>query len=214
MEAEKETQLVDLEADIEEFRQLLKNHATRANVKKVLEGWIEKCEQEKKHMAKILETQYPKKIEDQKTAESAEPVDVALKAIDKMVYEPLNKFGWDQKDKQVKIYVTSGIDGVGSLPKGQVVCEFEDQSFDLKVQDLDGKNYRLRIPETQEALDVGKCKFNVKSNGITVTLIKQDPSKHWTDLKPKKSLVSKDQNAAAKSKNPQGDLMEMMKEMY
>ena len=91
----------------------------------------------------------------------------------------------------MKVYITSGIDGVGKLPKGQVVCEFENQSFDLKIQDLDGRNFRLKIPEVQEDLDIGACKYNVKSNGVTITLIKKDPSKHWTDIKPKKSLVSK-----------------------
>ena len=65
-----------------------------------------------------------------------------------MTYETLTKFGWDQQDKKVKIYVTSGVDGIGKLSKGQVVCEFEDQSFDLKIQDLNGKNLRLKIPET------------------------------------------------------------------
>ena len=56
MEAEKEQQLVDLDADIEEFKMLLNTHATRKNVKTVLEGWILKCEQERVKMQKILET--------------------------------------------------------------------------------------------------------------------------------------------------------------
>ena len=95
MQAKQEQQMVDLDADIEEFRQLLDKHATRPNVKKVLEAWIEKCQAEKVHMEKILETQYPKKVEDVKSTEPSEPVDIALKQIDKMVYEPLGKFGWD-----------------------------------------------------------------------------------------------------------------------
>jgi len=43
----KEQHILDLEADINEFRSLLSDHATRPNVKKVLEGWIEKCDSEK-----------------------------------------------------------------------------------------------------------------------------------------------------------------------
>ena len=66
---------------------MLKNNATRPNVKKVLESWIQKCENEKKSIEKILEAQLPKKIEkkeEEKTAESSaeSPVDTALKAID------------------------------------------------------------------------------------------------------------------------------------
>ena len=211
--------MAELDADIAEFKEILANNAKRANVKKVLQSWVDKCELEKKSMQKIIDAQQPKKIEpkkdDQTTTSSQEsPVDVALKAIDNIQYESLQKFGWDQSGSKVQIYITSGVDGIGSLPKGQVVCEFEDQSFDLRIQDLDGRNLRLKIPQTQEALDIGSCKYKIKSNGVTITLLKKDPSKHWTDLKPKKSLVSTDRNKAEKSKNPQGDLMEMMKEMY
>lgn len=145
----KDPMLIELEADIQEFKDILNNNATRDNVKKVLQGWIDKCEMEKTSMEKILETQQPKKIEkkeEEKTDGDGNPVDAALKAIDNIQYESLQKFGWDQSDKKVSIYVTSGVDGVGSLPKGQVVCEFEDQSVDLRIQGLNGKNLRLRIP--------------------------------------------------------------------
>ena len=66
-----------------------------------------------------------------------------------MQFETIAKFGWDQEGKKVKVYITSGIDGVGSIPKDNISCEFEDTSFDLKIQDLNGKNYRLRIPTLQ-----------------------------------------------------------------
>lgn len=36
------------------------------------------------------------------------------------------------KDK-VSVYVMSGIDGVGDLPKENVTCKFTKSSFDLKV---------------------------------------------------------------------------------
>ena len=55
--------MMELEADIDEFQIMLDKHATRPNVKKVLEGWIEKCNTEKKSMEKILAAQFPKKIE-------------------------------------------------------------------------------------------------------------------------------------------------------
>lgn len=64
-----------------------------------------------------------------------------------MKYESIVKFGWDQNKAKVKIYITSGLDGVGKIPKENTTCEYEDNSLDLKVQGLNGKNYRLRIPE-------------------------------------------------------------------
>lgn len=87
--------MVELQADIDEFRILLDNHATRPNVKKVLESWIQKCETEKKSMEALLETQFPKKIEKPEENKSEDPVDQALKIIDQMTYESLTRFGWD-----------------------------------------------------------------------------------------------------------------------
>ena len=74
-------------------------------------------------------------------------MDNALDMIEKMNYETIMNFGWDQSGGKVKVYLTSGVDGIGELPKGQVVCDFYDKSFDLRIQSLNGKNYRLKIPE-------------------------------------------------------------------
>ena len=82
-------------------------------------------------MEKIFETEYPKKLdEEMKKAVASDPIESALSAIK---YESLTKFGWDQQDNKVKVYITSCIDGVGKLPKGNVVCDFEDKSLDLKI---------------------------------------------------------------------------------
>ena len=66
-----------------------------------------------------------------------------------MKYESIVKFGWDQEKSKVKIYITSGLDGVGKIHSDNICCEFEDNAIDLKVQGLHDKNYRLRIPELQ-----------------------------------------------------------------
>ena len=83
---------------------------------------------------------------EQATPKKIDPVEHAIKKIDTMIFETISKFGWDDEGKKVKVYITSGIDGVGNIPKDNIVCEFEDLSFDLKIQGLNNKNYRLRIP--------------------------------------------------------------------
>ena len=53
-----------------------------------------------------------------------------------MKFTAIEKYGWDQADKKVKIYITSGIDGIGQSVKDkktEVSCEFEDNSFDLQI---------------------------------------------------------------------------------
>ena len=127
----------------------------------------------------------------------------------------LTKFGWDQQGGKIKVYITSGIDGVGNIPKDQIACEFTDTSVDLQIYGLNGNNYRLRIPELQYTVDIAKCKYNVKSNGINITLAKEKPAEHWTDLKPKKSLLSdKTKKATSDKTDAMGNIMGMMKDMY
>jgi len=76
-----------------------------------------------------------------------DPITKALNKIDEMKFESITKFGWDQKDTFVKVYITSGLDGIGKIPKENITFEVEDDNLDLKVQNLNNKNYRLRIPE-------------------------------------------------------------------
>ena len=56
-----------------------------------------------------------------------DPGTAALNHIDNTVYETITKFGWDQSEGKVKIYISSGFDGVYKIPKDDVVCEFEDR---------------------------------------------------------------------------------------
>ncbi len=68
------------------------------------------------------------------------PVENALNQIENMQFETIKNFGWDQSGNKIKVYITSGIDGVGAIGKDQVVCEFYDKSFDLRIQGLNNKN--------------------------------------------------------------------------
>ena len=145
-----------------------------------------------------------------------DPVAAALKSIERAEYDSITKFGWDQAGMKVKVYLTS-LEGIGSIPKDNIVCEFEANSFDLRIQGLNGKNLRLKVPELQGPISVAECKHNVKSNSITITLQK-DKDEWWSDLKPKKTLLEKKPEAQKKKQKEEGDamggLMDMMKEMY
>ena len=130
-----------------------------------------------------------------------------------MEYETITKFGWDQANGKVKVYITSGLDGVGKIPKENITCEFEDDKFDLRIQNLNNKNYRLKIAQLQNKIKFGECKFNIKSNGISITLVK-DGSDHWTDLKPKQSMFGKEDPKIDENGDPLAGMQNMMKEMY
>ena len=85
----------------------------------------------------------------------------------------------------MKIYITSGIEGVQNLPEDHVECVFEESTVDLKINGLPTKkgpqNFRLR------AILGGKvtpdaCKYSVGENRISVTLKKADETATWDDL--------------------------------
>ena len=101
-----------------------------------------------------------------------------------MKWVPITKYGWDQTDAKVKIYITSGIDGIQENP-ANVTCEFEDKCFDLRIQDLGGKNLRLKVPTLQNEISLSESSFKVGKNKATITL-KKSTKENWTDLHTKK----------------------------
>ena len=75
------------------------------------------------------------------------PAPVKPMGTDGVVFNPIPSFGWDQDDygkepNHVYVYVTSGMDGVGEV-KDRVSCQFTERSFDMRILDFGGKNYRL-----------------------------------------------------------------------
>lgn len=134
----------------------------------------------------------------------------------------MSKYGWEQEGNAVKIYVTSGIDGIGKHDKNNIDCEFSDQAVDLRILAFNGKNLRLKITPLNGLIDPAACKLKVKSNSLTLELIKAK-NKRWDDIKEKKKTAgSSDDNAKTSDKkkkpsdidNPTASLMNMMKEMY
>lgn len=75
-----------------------------------------------------------------------DPIQKGLEDAAKLNWVNIVKYGWDQPDGKVKIYLTDNLEGVKELPQGAITCEFEDDALDLKIVGLKGKNYRLWIP--------------------------------------------------------------------
>ena len=134
---------------------------------------------------------------------------------DTVTYRALNSFGWEQDDKEVKVRITSGLDGVGKLAKECVQVDFGDRSFDLKVKDLNGANYRLKIAPLNKEISIKDSRFQIKTNSVTITLAKKERG-NWDDVKEKPPLFKPKEKGKdnEKDEDPQASLMNMMKEMY
>lgn len=121
--------------------------------------------------------------------------------------------------KCCRLYITSGVDGIGKHLKDNIDCEFTDTGIDFRILNFNGgKNYRLKIQPLHDLIDPAASKFKVKSNSITIDLVKKK-SKHWSDIKPAKSLTKAAESMDKKKKdedeeNPGGNLMGLMKELY
>jgi len=110
----------------------------------------------------------------------------------------------------VYIYITSGLDGVGEC-KERVSCDFGKNSVDLKIHDLNGKNYRLVLNNLDKDIDPDQSKAIVKKNNIKLKLRKVKGTygyDSWIDLKAKRAKDTE------KNADPSAGLMDMMKQMY
>ena len=120
--------------------------------------------------------------------------------------------------QKVKIYITSGVNEIGKLPTDQINCDFQKISFDLKVHGLNGKNYRLKINDLQENIIASESKFQIKSNGVSITLLKEKPNDTWGSLYKVKNMISTELEKTIKEDtkvdDPVGSMQNMLKEMY
>mmetsp|Transcript_3544 Transcript_3544/g.13968 ORF Transcript_3544/g.13968 Transcript_3544/m.13968 type:complete len:190 (+) Transcript_3544:420-989(+) len=108
----------------------------------------------------------------------------------------------------VRIYVT--LEGVGQHKEG-VNCEFTRDSFDLKIQNVGGTNYRLFKDKLAHEIVVEESKVVVKRDRLVVKLRKKPTTyggfDHWSELVAKRSKKTMD-------KDPSTGIMDLMRDMY
>lgn len=129
-------------------------------------------------------------------------------------YTTIDRFAFDDgghKNGFVTLYID--LPGVGSIPKDNVKCEFGTSQFDLVVDNLNGKSYRLKKDHLEKDIVVEKSKFLIKADKILVKLakVKSDYGSYdyWSQL-----TDNKRGKASKKVDNPASGIMDMMKDMY
>eukprot|EP00250_Pteridium_aquilinum_P024493 c2915_g1_i1 orf=463-1095(-) len=178
----------DLSEDVLELKSLL-SQATRPHVQSLISTEIQSLEK-----VAALSAQSQGKATLLHTS----------KAVPEVRYTALSSFSWDQDIEKVKIYIS-----LQGASKEKIGVDFKAKSFELKVHDIDGKNYRLGVPHLCKAIAPEKCSFIVKPTRITIILKKLDKGT-WADLHGKEDK-SKPQ---ADDKEPMSGLMQLMKNMY
>ncbi|KAL3616894.1 hypothetical protein CASFOL_039288 [Castilleja foliolosa] len=120
-------------------------------------------------------------------------------------YSTLSSFSWDQDSDKLKIYIS--LEGVN---QEKIEADFKPTSFDLKLHDVQGKNYRCTVPKLNKEIVPEKCKLIVKPKRVVVTLIKASKG-NWLDLHFKEDKLKP---SLGKEKDPMAGIMDLMKNMY
>ncbi|WZZ59369.1 hypothetical protein YC2023_059476 [Brassica napus] len=134
------------------------------------------------------------------------PVSSSVKPVSPAAnYATLGTFSWDQDNEKVKVYIS--LEGVD---EDKVEAEFKPMSLDVKIHDLQGKNYRCAIPKLHKEIVPEKCKVLVKPKRIVVTMFKSSRG-NWMDIHYKEDKIKP---SLEKEKDPMAGIMDMMKNMY
>ncbi|KAI4372054.1 hypothetical protein MLD38_010338 [Melastoma candidum] len=185
----------DLTLDLEELRDL-RALAKRPRVVSLISSEIERLEKmSKEAVAPPAAAHAPLPIATAKSVPASRAV----------TYTALSSFSWDQDNDKVKIYIS--LEGVD---REKTETEFKSTSVDIKIHDVNGKNYRYAIPKLNKEIEPEKCKVLVKPTRIVITLVKASKG-NWLDLHLKEDKLKP---GLDKEKDPMAGIMDLMKNMY
>jgi calcyclin binding protein len=133
-------------------------------------------------------------------------------------YTPIDKFTFDMggyNSQFVTLYIS--LPSVGSIPKSQITCNFQETFFDLVVEDLNGKSYRLFKDNLEHDIDPKTSKYVVKSDKVVIKLGKQKKEyggyDMWSNLSAKKPKKIGSDGKSNKD-DPASSIMDLMKDLY
>ncbi|CAD5314055.1 unnamed protein product [Arabidopsis thaliana] len=169
--------------DLEELRQL-QNIAKRPRVLNLINSEISNLE----------------KLRDSAVSSNAKPkVPVTVPA-------PVSSSGKPVSSSALN-YMYISLEGVD---EDKVQAEFKPMSLDIKIHDVQGKNYRCAIPKLCKEIMPEKCKVLVKPKRIVITMVKSSRG-NWLDIHHKEDKIKP---SLEKEKDPMAGIMGMMKNLY
>lgn len=86
------------------------------------------------------------------------------------------------------------------VDQGNVQAEFKPLSLDIKIHDVQGKNYRCAIPKLHKEIVPEKCKVLVKPKRIVITMFKSSRG-NWLDIHHKEDKVNIQKNSRTRCRS-------------
>ncbi|CAN8290700.1 unnamed protein product [Cochlearia groenlandica] len=186
--------------DLEELRKL-HNIAKRPRVLNLFASEIRDLEDKLRDSAasSSAKPEAPVTLPEPVSSSSVKPVSPSVN------YVTLGTFSWDQDNEKVKMYIS--LEGVD---QDNVQAEFKPMSLDVKIHDVQGKNYRCGIPKLHKEIVPENCKVLVKPKRIVITMFKSFRG-NWLDIHHKEDKIKP---SFEKEKDPMAGIMDLMKNMY
>jgi len=130
---------------------------------------------------------------------------IVQKPITSLSYIPIESYSWDQGEYNTPIVsIFIDLDDVGKV-KDQITITFTKSSFDVKIHNLNNKNYRLVKDNLDKDIIPDKSKYIIKNNKIILKLqkVKGEYSYDtWSSLISKKKKSDKEEEK--KKSDPMG----------
>lgn len=186
------SEIEELKKDLEELRTLLsqvhrrKNKTLLSNQIAIIENKINNAPQEG--------------VKDFTPTQSVAPVAA--------VFSPIERYGFDQDENQVNIYIS--LNGVSE--KSEHSFNVQEQSLDFKLYNVErsGKNYRLAFAKLDGKVDTTKSRVTLKKDRVVIVLHKAS-ERTWLQI-PYQKQVGEDFDPEKDDVN-QG-IVRMMQDLY
>ncbi|KAH8362613.1 hypothetical protein KR200_004502, partial [Drosophila serrata] len=126
----------------------------------------------------------------------------------------LTDYGWDQSPKFVKLFIT--LNGVQGCTEEDVTVNYTENSMQLHVRNLNGKDFGLSVNNLLHGIDVSKSYRKIKTDMVAIYLKKAKEGENWEVLTSiQKRLKQKQDTEMGKdSDNAESALVNIMKKMY
>lgn len=198
------SKIEELKKDIAEIENL-ETHAIRQKVKDILS--IEK----RKLVSEVLRLEE----NEAKMEITVEQPKLPPKTTNIPYEVKLSNYAWDQSQKFVKFYIT--LPKVNTVPAENVQCNFQDKSLELKIKNLENKDYVFKITQLLYNIDPKSSTYKVKNDLILINAAKKEDI-HWTHVTEWEKKASESKKTSSfdsdDKSDPSASLMNIMKNMY
>lgn len=116
----------------------------------------------------------------------------------------------------IRVYLTDGFADIKSHPEENIVATFTATTCDVIINNWKGRSFRFNCSNLNKEIVPSESYVRQGGSGLTL-MLKKVKTETWDTLNKKESSIPNpmgDGMGGGKGEDPQGNMMEMMKNMY